>query len=181
MRSARVYKKPRRTVVELTSLLDLLFVMIFVSLIQQKAPENVTEKTPSKPSPQVKVLPVQKPTPKVVKKYRVSATFSFHPTPGNPHLPKGSYQMQGSFDEKTRALKLGGVSWLNRPKGYDMVPLSGTIEETQTLFKGRIDFPGCKLFTLKRAEILLGSPISGKWEGVYDCSQGPTGLTLTID
>lgn len=185
MGSPRVYKKRKKTTVELTSLLDLLFVMIFVSLIQQKTPTPVTEKpVPKKSTPAPKVVtkkPIpKKPAPVTPKKYSVSATFHFHPTPGNPNLPSGSYAMQGSFDEKTRALRLGGVSWIKRPKGYDMVPLSGEIEKTETLFKGRVDFPGCKMFNLRRTGLASNSPISGKWEGVYDCSQGPTGLTLTI-
>ena len=43
MQTIKPYKRPRRTAVELTSLLDLLFVMIFVSLMQQK---NITEVPP---------------------------------------------------------------------------------------------------------------------------------------
>lgn len=186
MRPVRVYKKSKKTTVQLTSLLDLLFVMIFVSLIQQK--EIVPSKKPipeKKPKP-VAAKPVVKPKPKkptprpVLKTYPVSAVFKFYGTPGNPNIPGGEYMMQGSFDEKTRDLKLGGVNWLNRPPGYDMVPLTGKIEKTHTLFKGKVDFPGCKLFTLTRKETFSHSPISGVWEGIYDCSQGPTGLTLTI-
>ncbi len=183
MRTARVYKKSKKTTVQLTSLLDLLFVMIFVSLIQQKTVTSPVEaKAPAKkvvstPSPKTKS---KQKTPPAPIKYSVSAIFHFHATAGNPNLPSGTYVMQGSFNEKSRALKLGGVSWVNRPKGYDMVPLSGSIEKTHTLFKGRVDFPGCKLFTLKRVEMISNSPISGKWEGIYDCSQGLTGLTLTI-
>ena len=49
------YKRPKKSVVSLTSLLDLLFVMIFVSLIQQKAvvPTNTKAKTktPTKAKP----------------------------------------------------------------------------------------------------------------------------------
>lgn len=180
MRPVRAYKKTKKTTVQLTSLLDLLFVMIFVSLIQQK------EISPVKSAPKsTKKAPIVKPKKKkvtkpVLKTYVVSASFKFYGTPGNPNIPGGEYMMQGSFDEKTRELKLGGVSWLNRPTGYDMVPLTGKIETTHTLFKGKIDFPGCKLFTLTRKETFANSSISGVWEGIYDCSQGPTGLTLTI-
>jgi len=172
----RVYKKRRRTTIELTSLLDLLFVMIFVSLIQNKAA-------------QIPPIPIPKPTPKIVtakaapvipSKYSVAAEFHFHATPGSPNLPSGKYDMQGSFNKKTGELRLTGINWLQRPTGYDMVPLKGIIEQTHTLFKGRVDFPGCKLFNLRRTQTLNKSPISGVWKGIYDCSQGPTGLTLTI-
>ena len=183
MSTTRVYRKSKKTTVQLTSLLDLLFVMIFVSLIQQKTTASPKEaKAPVKKTPVAEpVVSVTKtPTPEALKTYSVRATFNFYGTPGNPNLPSGSYHMQGSFDEKTRSLNLGGISWIQRPTGYDMVPLSGIIEQTHTLFKGRIDSPGCNMFNLRRTKTLSSSPISGEWEGVYDCSQGPTGLKLTI-
>ncbi len=153
--------------------------MIFVSLMQQKttsqAPEPVA-KTPVK----VKVVTTEAPKPKPTK-YSVTATFNFYGTEQNVNIPKGSYVMQGSFDEKTRELKLGGVGWLERPQNYDMVPLSGKINESENIFTGRIEFIGCKTFTLKRVTNLSGSPISGDWKGSYDCSQGMTGLTLSVE
>ena len=89
--------------------------------------------------------------------------------------------MQGVYDAKSGALKLGGVSWIKRPQGYDMVPLSGTIDSSFSKFTGRIEFPGCRTFTLTKSNKSQGeSPIAGIWKGKYDCSQGFTGLTLTI-
>lgn len=184
MRSARVYKKTKKTTVQLTSLLDLLFVMIFVSLIQQKTTSSVEKVKPKKEVPPIaQEVPVkiEKPAPEAPKAFRVSAVFSFYGTPGNPNVPAGSYNMQGVFDERTRELNLGGVSWNQRPENYDMVPLTGKIEGTNTLFKGKVDSPGCRMFTLRRTSTLSNSPISGTWQGVYDCSQGPTGLTLTVE
>lgn len=188
MAQARTYKKMKKTTVQLTSLLDLLFVMIFVSLIQNKTLDVKVQTKTKEPKPQTSPVVKTKvkkkkivPEPQKLITYGVRAEFKFYPTPGNPNLPKGSYVMQGTFNEKNRKLNLGGVSWLNRPAGYDMVPLAGEIEKTHTLFKGKVDFPGCKEFTLRRVKTTANSPISGVWEGVYDCSQGPTGLTLTID
>ena len=188
IRRAPRFKKRNKNVVQLTSLLDLLFVMIFVSLIQQKnVPLKPKEKTKGKitkvkiePTPKVQSKEKVKPTPVILKTYTVEAIFHFHPTNTNPNIPSGTYNMKGSFDEKTRGLQLGGISWINRPKDYDMVPLSGQIEKTDSMFIGRIEFPGCKQFTLKRVQKIQNSPISGTWEGIYDCSQGATGLTLTI-
>ncbi len=183
-RPITVYKRPKKATVSLTSLLDLLFVMIFVSLIQQK---NITpvekSKTPKKSPAPVKVVKKTKTvTPvKVPKIYSVSALFYFYGTAQNPNIPTGSYRMQGKYDEKSGQLSLGGMRWVNRPKDYDMVPLSGKISADKKLFTGRIEFYGCKEFTLRRVGQGRDNPISGTWEGVYDCSQGPTGLTLTID
>ena len=178
MQIIKPYKRPRRTAVELTSLLDLLFVMIFVSLMQQK---NVTETPP----PVVKVVTEETQTTKAATpqkvNFSITATFNFYGTAQNPNLPRGSYVMQGTYSTKTKELKLGGVGWLERPESYDMVPLSGVINESGTLFTGRIEFIGCEKFTLKRESKGSASPLSGEWKGSYDCSQGLTGLTLSIE
>lgn len=184
-----MYKRLKKSTVQLTSLLDLLFVMIFVSLMQQKA-------TPTKEDPKPVPTPVAKATPKVEKVekvevtptvvatptyYSIQAKFNFYATQSNPSVPNGIYLMQGSYDMKTGKLQLGGVSWLQRPTNYDMVPLSGEINTNLETFVGRIEFQGCKQFTLQRLKKGNGSPISGEWKGTYDCTQGDTGLTLTID
>lgn len=175
MEVRRPYKRPKRTAIELTSLLDLLFVMIFVSLIQQK------EVKKAEPTP-VKEVKVEKPVPQkpVQVNFSITATFNFYKTSQNPNLPSGSYVMQGSYNSKSGELKLGGVGWVNRPANYDMVPLSGKIDASQNIFTGSIESIGCKTFTLKRESKESTTPISGEWKGTYDCSQGMTGLTLTI-
>lgn len=178
MQIIKPYKRPRRTAVELTSLLDLLFVMIFVSLMQQKTatePPPPVAKVVTKETESTKAA-----TPKKVN-FSITATFNFYGTTQNPNLPRGSYVMQGTFSTKTKELKLGGVGWLERPENYDMVPLSGVINDSGTLFTGRIEFIGCETFTLKRVTKGVGSPLSGDWKGSYDCSQGLTGLTLSIE
>jgi len=180
MRAIRVYKKSRKTTVQLTSLLDLLFVMIFVSLIQQKnIPVKVKEQTQAKATPKVET-PTKKPTPKPRPVHHiVKATFTFSGSAMHGSVG-GSYMMHGSFNEKTRQLNLGGISWIQRPAGYDMVPLSGKIDETNSIFKGRVDAPNCQSFNLHRIEKVSGPPIAGKWKGTYTCGQGQTGLTLTV-
>lgn len=176
MQIIKPYKRPRRTAVELTSLLDLLFVMIFVSLMQQK---NI----PEIPPPVAKVVPQETQATKTPQKvnFSITATFNFYGTSQKPNLPRGSYVMQGTYSTKTKELKLGGVGWLERPENYDMVPLSGVINDSATLFTGRIEFIGCEKFTLKRVSKGSASPLSGDWKGSYDCSQGLTGLTLSIE
>lgn len=168
----RPYRRPKRQAVSLTSLLDLLFVMIFVSLIQQKdipAEKKVTETKP-------------KPTPvKVQTTFDLKATFNFYGTKTNPSLPSGKYIMGGTFKTESKKLNLGGIAWIERPAQYDMVPLSGTIDAQAGIFEGRVEAIGCKKFTLKRVIKRTNTPISGEWVGTYDCSQGKTGLTLTIE
>lgn len=169
--------KRQRKTVELTSLLDLLFVMIFLSLLQTKNP-------PAKAEPQVtqkpkKETPVEvRPPPAAI--LAVTAIFHFYGVNNNPDQPVGTYAMGGTFDRKTGELALGGVSWISRPEGYDMVPLKGRINAAGNTFTGKIDFQDCEEFTLRRKSKIPGSDIAGEWTGSYVCFQGETGLTLTI-
>lgn len=169
----RPYKRPKRQAVSLTSLLDLLFVMIFVSLIQQKSLKTeapvVAKKEPTK---------VAKPAQSV---FNIKATFNFYGTNQNPSLPSGKFIMTGRYSKKDGALNLGGLAWIERPPQYDMVPLSGIIDAGKGTFRGRVEAIGCKEFTLERKLKRSTTPISGEWVGTYSCSQGKTGLTLTIE
>ena len=173
-------RKSTRAVVQLTSLLDLLFVMIFVSLMQQKTIKSkaTTEEVKTPPPVAAKVKPKKKGkfSPSA---YSISATFHFYKTASNQKIPDGKFLMQGSYKTKTGNLRLGGIAWIERPKNYEMIPLSGVIKDKK--FIGKIEFIGCKTFTLNRVETFDSTPISGVWKGTYDCSQGETGLTLTIE
>lgn len=172
-------KKLKRPAVQLTSLLDLLFVMIFVSLMQTKSASVTSEaakNSPTETAPVVEDVQVSAPPSEVT----VNAIFHFYATPRSSSIPSGMYAMRGVYDQATGELSLGGHKWLQRPEGYDMVPLSGTIDQESDTFTGAIEFQGCEEFNLYRSSSKQGSPIAGKWEGVYNCSQGETGLTLTI-
>lgn len=174
--------------VQLTSLLDLLFVMIFVSLLQTKTADvsaeikTETPKAAEAPTPEKAVPKKPQPTkPKPPRPIVISAVFQFYPTSSSPDIESGAYAMDGSFDPQSGELRLGGTSWITEiPNGYDMVPLKGKINANGTLFKGRIEFQDCKEFVLTRVSEIAGSPVAGKWEGSYTCGQGFTGLTLTI-
>ena len=179
--SVRRYKKP---VVQLTSLLDLLFVMIFASMMQSKVPATadplpVPDKKPIMAEKIEK--PEAKPAPVKAAKIPLTATFNFYPSVQNPDIPSGTFNMEGVFTEEGGRLQLNGVGWVDRPPQYDMVPLVGRINEDKNLFTGSIEFPGCEEFTLKRTSVKDGSPLAGAWVGTYKCSQGSTGLTVTID
>jgi hypothetical protein len=90
--------------------------------------------------------------------------------------------MEGLYNEKTGRLNLASVKWINKPPGdIGMVPLSGSVTEDKMGFTGRVEFTGCKTFDLKRIKVESGSPIAGVWKGSYICSQGSTGLTLTLN
>ncbi len=167
-------KKRKKATVQLTTLLDLLFIMVFISLMQTKDVPIREVKAESQPVAKTETQ-VEEP-----KEMFVTAIFHFFATASNPSIPTGTYAMQGKFNRDSGLLQLGGVSWINRPTGYDMIPLNGIISESGRSFTGRVDFPGCEQFTLRRTSRIDNTHVSGKWEGSYRCSQGETGLTLTI-
>jgi hypothetical protein len=168
-------RRRRRPTVELTALLDLLFVMIFLSLLQAKSQPPVESK-PVEPETKAPMAEQAAPTPKIVS---VSAIFNFYPTKSNPTLPSGSYHMNGSFDEATGQLQLGGSGWIKRPENYDMIPLKGSIDKATNTFRGKIEFQGCLEFVLRKET--ADQSFRGSWSGTYNCTQGETGLTLTIN
>lgn len=183
-----MYRRIKKPVVQLTSLLDLLFVMIFVSLMQTKVVSQ--EKKEVKPRPKTSTLKKMKvvkktqipPVPvkeKKPQKVFIKGIFSFYSSPSGPRIPEGSFRVEGSFNEETGQLMLSGTSWINRPPHYDMVPLRGRVSRDKRLFKGAIEFPGCKSFILKKTNADQSS-IIGDWVGEYDCSQGLTGLKVSI-
>lgn len=175
------YKVRKKPVVQLTSLLDLLFVMIFISLSQQKSTVETKTKVVTKTVTVIKAPKVETPSKPKKVVHSIKALFNFYATAGNPGIPEGTYRMSGIYNSETGELSLGGMEWVVQPKNYDMVPLKGKVESSQDFFTGRIQFQGCKQFSLRRESKGSGNPISGTWKGQYDCSQGVTGLTLTIE
>lgn len=79
----------------------------------------------------------------------VSAIFEFdYPGGGGTHTPaSGSFRMHGSFDSRTRALRLDGDVWIEQPDGYVMVGLVGTVSKSGTI-DGTVKGPGCSTFYL---------------------------------
>lgn len=79
----------------------------------------------------------------------VSAIFEFdYPGGGGTHTPaSGSYRMHGSFEPRTRSLRLEGDRWIEQPDGYVMVGLVGTVAKSGTI-NGTVNGPGCSTFYL---------------------------------
>ncbi len=172
----REFKRAKKSSVQLTSLLDLLFVMIFVSLLQQK---DITPIPPAKKAKVVKkkIKPKSAKSEKII--HSLEAIFHFYSVQGQQY--SGKYQMEGTFNKKSGRLNLGSVKWIEKPP-FDivMVPLSGNVSKDLTSFTGKVEAKGCKEFNLKRTSIQAKGPVSGQWKGTYTCAQGSTGLTLTI-
>jgi hypothetical protein len=87
----------------------------------------------------------------------IKATFSFGPLPENPEVPKGAYEMKGSYDPATRRMTLKGVKWLKEPAGYIMVGLDGHMTDSGQKISGHVpDLFGCTDFEVFRPVQLIG-------------------------
>lgn len=113
----------------------------------------------------------------------LTATFGFHPIASDPHAASGSFTMTGR--DVGGHLDLRRDHWIDRPAGYDMVDLGGDVGPGTDTITGTVvsATSGCSTFTVRRATGTPGSDVAavvGTWTGTYSCSQGETGLRLTI-
>lgn len=87
----------------------------------------------------------------------LTATFRFGPLPENPEVPKGAYQMRGTFDAGSRHVRLDGVKWIDAPIGYVMVGLDGHVSESGNRITGSVpDMFPCSAFEVWRPDPLVG-------------------------
>ena len=86
----------------------------------------------------------------------ITATFRFGPLPENPEVPKGSYRMEGTYDPKTRRVKLEGVTWIEYPQNYVMVGLDGRMDADGGRIAGMVPtMSNCSDFEVKRPTELI--------------------------
>jgi len=53
--------------------------------------------------------------------------FIFGPSQNNPDIRNGSFSMNASFDTTSKSLILTAKDWIERPEGYEMINIKGTI------------------------------------------------------
>jgi hypothetical protein len=80
----------------------------------------------------------------------------------------GEYLMQGTYNKKTGELKLGGVGWLNRPKHYDMVPLSGKLAAQGKLLLEELSFKPVRSLPCKERRHQREHPLVGPGKGLMN-------------
>ncbi|MBY0360965.1 MAG: hypothetical protein K2X45_03595 [Phreatobacter sp.] len=82
---------------------------------------------------------------------RVRATFHFYADPSNPAVPSGCFSQTGRYDPATRRLTLAGGRWIVRPRDYETVGLTGTLDRVGAVLSGRVtQAEGCTTFRLER-------------------------------
>jgi len=76
--------------------------------------------------------------------------FSFYAVPDNPSVPSGRFAITGTYHPRSRGVEIEGARWLQRPNGYSMVGLSGTLSEDQRMIAGKVLYSGCAGFHVTR-------------------------------
>ena len=99
------FKRSRKGAVSLTSLLDLLFVMIFVSLLQQKE-ISPTQSDPVVTKTEVKIVEKIIPEKVIPEKIlsNINSTFEFYSLSGTQF--RGKFSMEGLYNSETGNLNL---------------------------------------------------------------------------
>lgn len=81
----------------------------------------------------------------------ISAVFSFSEHPLNPGIQSGSFMMQGSLKPfnlpyASGELQLQATKWINQPKGYMSLNLSGNASSSDRMIVGELSMRGCSTF-----------------------------------
>ncbi|MDI1429654.1 hypothetical protein [Polyangium sorediatum] len=76
----------------------------------------------------------------------VRAVFDFQHAPSGA---AGSYLISGTYEPETRRVRFDPSRWIVQPEHYIMVSMEGEIATDNSLFAGKITFPGCGAFHLK--------------------------------
>ena len=80
----------------------------------------------------------------------LDATFNFYAHVSNSEVPSGSFAMKGALIPGTNTLVFKGTRWINRPRGYNMVDLSGEVASDRSHISGRVTSYSCTTFSLTR-------------------------------
>lgn len=73
----------------------------------------------------------------------------------------GSYHMRGSYDRRTRTLRLHGDRWISQPEGYIMIDLFGTMTRARSISGIVSGAPRCTNFSVA-PEDSAAEPRSGR-------------------
>ena len=79
----------------------------------------------------------------------IAAVFQFGPTPNNPNLPNGCFEMTADLGSGGH-VAFHATHWRVRPFGYVTVDLAGTLAADGRTMTGTVDGPFCSTFELTR-------------------------------
>jgi len=77
-------------------------------------------------------------------------TFRFYPTPKNPQVTSGSYNVFGQYDHATHRILVNPGKWIKHPKGYANTIIVGDFDPSAHSFSGFFQgISGCTSFEAK--------------------------------
>lgn len=92
----------------------------------------------------------------------LTAVFSFSALPSNASVPKGSFEMAGTFDPSTNHLRLSPGAWLAHPRDFVSVGLDGKLACSGSHLVGKVTGGAfCTSFDLVRDGSAPGTPSCG--------------------
>lgn len=77
--------------------------------------------------------------------------FAFGPTPGNPAVPQGSFDMDTRYVDRT--LNFTQRSWIQRPDNYLMIDLIADAVAVNSISGKVSKAAGCTTFTVTKARV----------------------------
>jgi len=89
--------------------------------------------------------------------------FRFYPTPKNPHVPGGSYNVFGQYDHESYRILVNPGKWIKRPRGFANTIIVGEFDPAAKSFSGFFQgIVGCTSFEAKLSgpshELASGKP-----------------------
>lgn len=77
-------------------------------------------------------------------------TFRFYPTPKNPYIAGGRYNVFGQYDRESHRILINPGKWLERPKGFESTIMVGSFDPTARTFSAYFQgINGCTSFEAK--------------------------------
>jgi hypothetical protein len=87
----------------------------------------------------------------------IDAVFYFSAHPRNPSVPSGAFRMVGTYrvfnsTQIPNLLELKPTNWINRPRGYGTVGLSGNVFPDEQRIVGEVTTSGCDRFDVIKVD-----------------------------
>ena len=109
----------------------------------------------------------------------LDAIVEWYEVDSNPGVPSGAYAMEGTIDGTE--LELSGTEWIDQPEDYVMADITAELDTSGATPRLEGTVVGERCSDLSLEQTATTPWYEGTWTGGYDCGQGLTGLTLTID
>lgn len=85
--------------------------------------------------------------------------FSFYPTPKNPGVPRGSYNVYGQYDAESKRILINPGQWIQRPPHYYNTVIVGGFDSVNNSFSAYFQgINGCTSFEAKYAGTAAAVP-----------------------